>query len=44
MTTSIFWIFGLLKRLTLAVIILLLFNSLNLIHGEPVIGRDTHVL
>lgn len=44
MKTGIFWIFGILQSLTLAVIILLLFNSLSLIHGEPVIGWDTQVL
>ena len=44
MKTGIFWIYGILQSLTMAVIILLLFNSLNLIHGEPVIGRNTQVL
>lgn len=44
MKTSIFCIFGILQSLSLGVIILLFFNSLNLIHGEPVIGWDTQLL
>ena len=40
----IFWIFGILQSLTLAVIIYLLFNSLNLINPTPVIGLDTQIL
>ena len=41
---NIFWIFGILQSLTLATIIYILFNSLNLINGSNVIGFDTQIL
>ena len=44
MKKRIFWIFGILQNLSLAIIIFLLFRSLNLIKGDNVIGLDTHLL
>ena len=44
MKTKIFWIFGILQSLSLGTIIFLIFKSLNLIHGENVIGLDTQIL
>lgn len=44
MKTKIFWIFGILQSLSLGIIIFLLFNSLNLIKGDRVIGLDTQIL
>jgi len=43
MKTKIFWIFGILQSLLLGTIIFLIFKSLNLIHGESVIGLDTQI-
>lgn len=44
MRTNIFWIFGILQSLTLAVILFIIFNSLNLIHGDRIIGWDSQLL
>ena len=44
MKTKIFWIFGILQSLSLGIIIFLLFDSLNLIKGDSVIGLDTQIL
>jgi hypothetical protein len=44
MNTKIFLIFGILQSLTLGIIIFLLFNSLNILYGESIIGLDTHIL
>ena len=44
MKTTVFWIFGILQSISLGMIISLLFRSMNLIHGEAVIGLDTRVL
>ena len=41
MKESIFWIFGILQSTSLGAIIFLLFNALNRINGENVIGMDT---
>ena len=41
---KIFLIFGILQSATLGLIIYLVFNSLNLIRGESVIGLDTQFL
>lgn len=41
---NLFWMFGVLQSLTLAIVIYLIFNSLNLINGANVIGSDTQVL
>ena len=41
---NLFWMFGVFQSLTLALIIYLLFGSLNLINGANVIGSDTQVL
>ena len=41
---SLFFMFGVLQSLTLAVIIYLLFSSLNLINGASVIGLDTQIM
>jgi len=41
---KIFWIYGVLQSLSLAVIIFLLFHSLNIINGTNVIGLDTQVM
>ncbi len=41
---KIFWIFGMLQSFSLGVIIFLIFNSLNLIKGECIIGLDTQIL
>jgi len=40
---KIFWIFGILQSLALAVIIFLLFNSMNIINNAKVIGLDTQI-
>jgi hypothetical protein len=39
--TNLFWIFGSIQSLSLGAIIFLIFNSLNSIKGENVIGTDT---
>lgn len=44
MSKNIFWIFGILQSLSLGFIIFLIFNSLNIIHGELIIGTDTQIL
>ena len=44
MKTKIFWIFGILQSLSLGIIIFLIFDSLNLIKGDSVIGLDTQIL
>jgi len=41
---EIFWIFGVLKNITLGVIIYIIFNSLNKIGENGVIGWDTQIL
>ena len=41
---GIFWIFGILKNFTLGVIIYIIFNSLNNISENGVIGWDTQIL
>jgi len=41
---NLFWIFGILQSLGLAVIIFILFNSLNVINNARVIGLDTQIL
>jgi len=43
-SAKIFWIFGILQSATLGIIIYLIFNSLNLIRGECIIGLDTQIL
>ena len=44
MKTKIFWIFGILQSLSLGIIIFLIFDSLNLIKEDSVIGFDTQIL
>ncbi len=44
MKQNIFWIFGILQSLSLGFIIFLIFNSLNTIHGNLIIGIDTQIL
>ena len=44
MQRTSFWIFGILQSISLAVIIFLHFDSLNLIRGERVIGWDTQLV
>ncbi|MFH1943171.1 MAG: hypothetical protein ABIL68_13790 [bacterium] len=44
MNKTIFWIFGTLQSLSLGIIVFLLFRSLSLIKGEPVIGLDTQIV
>jgi hypothetical protein len=44
MKTKIFWIFGILQSLSLGIIIFLIFDSLNLIKEDSVIGLDTQIL
>jgi hypothetical protein len=44
MKTRMFWIFGILQSLSLGTIIFIIFNSLNLIKGDTVIGLDSHIL
>lgn len=44
MQRTVFWIFGILQSISLAVIIFLHFDSLNVIKGERVIGGDTQLL
>ena len=41
---NLFWIFGILQSLGLAMIIFILFNSLNMINNARVIGLDTQIL
>jgi len=41
---KLFWIFGILQSLSLAMIIFLLFNSLNVVNNARVIGLDTQIL
>ena len=41
---EIFWIFGILQNMTLGVIIYIVFNSLNKIGENVVIGWDTQIL
>ena len=41
---EIFWIFGVLKNVTLGVIIYIIFDSLNKISENGVIGWDTQIL
>lgn len=41
---GIFWIFGILKNIILGVIIYIVFNSLNNISENGVIGWDTQIL
>jgi hypothetical protein len=42
--TNLFWIFGSIQSLSLGTIIFMIFNSLNLIKGENVIGADTQLI
>jgi hypothetical protein len=44
MKITVFWIFGILQSLSLGFIIFLIFNSLNLVHNNPVIGIDTQII
>ena len=44
MKTQTFWIFGILQSLSLAVIIFLVFRSLNMVKGESMIGLDTQIV
>jgi len=39
-----FWVFGIFQHVLMGIIIFLLFRSLNMIHGEALIGLDTHIL
>ncbi len=43
-TTKLFWVFGLLQSAVLAVIIFLVFNSLNEVSGAKAVGLDTRIL
>jgi len=42
--TKIFWLFGCIQSISLGAVIFLVFNSLNLINGESVIGLDTQII
>ncbi len=44
MKTQTFWIFGILQSLSLAIIIFLIFRSLNMVKGESMIGLDTQIV
>lgn len=44
MNAKIFFIFGILQSISLAVIIFLIFRSLNAIEDTMVIGLDTRIL
>ena len=44
MNTKIFWIFGILQSISLAIIIFLIFRSLNAIEDAMVLGLDTRML
>lgn len=44
MKAIIFWIFGIVQSVSLGMIIYLLFRSMNIIHGDNVIGADTQVV
>lgn len=44
MNKTVFWLFGILQSLSLAIVVFLLFESLSLINGADVIGLDTQIL
>ena len=44
MKENVFWIFGVLQSLSIGLIISLIFQALNEIKGENVIGLDTQLL
>ncbi len=44
MSTKIFWIFGVLQSVSLAVTMFLVFRSLNAVGGTGAIGLDTRIL
>ena len=44
MSKRVFWIFGILQSLSLALIIFLIFRSLNLIAAKDLIGLDSQVI
>jgi len=44
MSKRVFWIFGILQSLSLALIIFLIFRSLNLIAAKDLIGLDAMVI
>ena len=43
MYKKLFWIFGVLQHMLLGTILFLIFHSLNVIHGENIIGLDTQI-
>lgn len=44
MKSTVFWLFGTLQSVSLGLIVFLLFRSMNLIHGNPVIGWDAQLV
>lgn len=44
MSKKVFWIFGILQSLSLAVIIFLIFSSFNFIAAKDLIGLDAQVI
>ncbi|TES91274.1 MAG: hypothetical protein E3J87_08135 [Candidatus Cloacimonadota bacterium] len=40
---GLFWVFGVLQSVSLGAIIFLLFRTLGVINGKPVIGLDAHI-
>ena len=44
MKHKLFWIFGSLQTVLLALIIFLIFRALNHMHGEALLGLDTQIL
>ena len=44
MKTKIFWVFGILQSLSLIALIFVIFNSLNQIYGDKVIGLDSQIV
>lgn len=44
MNKNVFWIFGILQSISLGLIIFFIFNGLNIISENKVIGFDTQIL
>jgi len=44
MKTKVFWIFGILQSLSLAALVFVIFNSMNTIYNDKVIGLDSQIV
>ena len=40
----VFWIFGILRSVSLGIILFVIFRSLNAIKGETIVGPDTGIV